>query len=347
VARRKRQELPEAGSGTLPGLVRAYLQWLRDRSYSEQTVESRRRHLEVLLGWCAERGLQSPSDLSRQAVELYQRHLARQLKEDGSPLATQTQRGYLITVSAFCRFLARSRLLLYNPAAELELPRQPRRIPRNVLTPEEAERVLAVPDLETPGGLRDRAMLETLYSTGMRRSELARLRIPDVDLERGLVLIREGKGKKDRMVPIGERASAWVRKYLADSRPLYLVPPDEGALFLTRFGQAFVPNGVSELVTAALKASGVGKSGSAHIFRHTAATLMLEGGADIRYIQQLLGHECLGTTQIYTRVSIRALKEVHDATHPAARLGRRRDPGPRIVLDVELDLDDDEEDDAE
>jgi integrase/recombinase XerD len=333
-------------SDGLPALAGRYLEWLADRSYSGETIDSRRRHLAVFLCWCSERGIHAASELSRQAVELYQRHLAHHSKEDGGRLAVQTQRGYLMTLVGFCRWLARSRLLLYNPAADIVLPRQPSRIPRDVLTIEEAERILNVPDVTTPIGVRDRAILETLYSTGMRRAELAGLEIGDLDTERGLVLIREGKGRKDRMVPIGERALSWIARYLSDVRPLYVVPPDEGEIFLTRFGKGFVPNGISEMVSAVVKASGVGKRGSAHLLRHTAATLMLEGGADIRFIQQMLGHESLSSTQVYTRVSIRALKEVHDATHPGAHLIRPPDRGPRILLD-ELDEVDDLDDQGE
>jgi integrase/recombinase XerD len=320
-------------SDELPALVERYLAWLADRRYSPETVYDRRLYLRDLLAWCAERGITSPTELSRQTLELYQQHLAHRTKADGAPLASQTQRGYLGGLAGFCRWLVRSRLVLYNPAADLVLPRSASRIPRDVLTVEEAERILNVPDVATDLGIRDQALLETLYSTGMRRAELARLEVADLDPDRGVVVIREGKGRKDRVVPIGERALAWVGRYLADVRPRYVVPPDEGELFLTRFGRAFVPNGVSELVSQAVQASGVAKRGSAHLFRHTAATLMLEGGADIRYIQQLLGHESLATTQVYTRVSIKALKQVHDATHPGARLNRPSDHGPRILLD--------------
>ncbi len=320
-------------TGGLPVLVDRYLVWLTERNYSPETVDSRKRYLRSFLEWCAERSVIAADQLSRQTLELYQRHLATKLKDDETHLAVQTQRGYLAGVAGFCRWLARNRLILYNPAAELVLPRQSNRIPRNVLTLEEAERILNVPDVETDIGIRDRAMLETFYSTGIRRAELAGLEIGDLDPDRGVVLIREGKGRKDRMVPIGERALAWIAKYVNGVRPLYVVPPDEGDLFLTRFGKAFVPNGVSEMVSAAVKKSGVGKRGSAHLFRHTMATLMLEGGADIRFIQQMLGHESLATTQIYTRVSIKALKETHDATHPGARLNRPGNRGQRIVLD--------------
>ncbi len=309
-------------SDSLSVLVTNYLEWLAERNYSSETIDSRRRYLRTFLEWCADRGVNTPGQLSRQTLELYQRHLATKVKDDGAHLAVETQRGYLGGVAGFCKWLARNRILLYNPAAELVLPRQSNRIPRDVLSIEEAERVLNVPDVETDIGIRDRAMLETLYSTGIRRAELAGLEIGDLDVDRGILLIREGKGRKDRMVPIGERALAWIGKYVNEVRPMYVVPPDEGDLFLTRFGKAFVPNGVSEMVSAAVKKSGVGKRGSAHLFRHTMATLMLEGGADIRFIQQMLGHECLGTTQIYTRVSIKALKDTHEATHPGAHLNR-------------------------
>ena len=330
---------------SLEALVPRFLEWLADRAYSAETLYNRRLHLERFVAWCAERDVRSPVEVTRTVVELYQRHLAHARKEDGTGLTLQTQLNYLIHVRGFCKWLARTRLVLYDPAADLLLPRLSNRVPRSVFTPEEAERVVNVPNLSTALGLRDRAMLEMLYSTGMRRSELARLLAQDLDSDRGTALIREGKGRKDRMVPVGERAMLWTLRYLEEVRPDLVVPPDEGVVFLTRHGRPFVPNGVSELVTKAVKESGVDKPASAHAFRHTAATLMLEGGADIRFIQEMLGHGSLTTTEVYTRVSIRALKEVHDATHPAAKLRRRKAGqlpedlavGPRILLDDEED----------
>jgi integrase/recombinase XerD len=151
--------------------------------------------------------------------------------------------------------------------------------------------------------------------------EIAELRLDSIDPERGTVLIRLGKGKKDRMIPIGDRAAAWVDKYISDARPLLLVPPDEGVLFLTQMGDPFTPNRLSKMVKDYVGAANLGKTGACHLFRHTMATVMLDGGADIRYIQEMLGHADLSTTQIYTRVSVRRLKEVHAKTHPGARLG--------------------------
>jgi integrase/recombinase XerD len=179
--------------------------------------------------------------------------------------------------------------------------------------------VLAQPDLADPAGVRDRAMLEVLYSTGIRRSELARLAVTDIDHERQTLLVRLGKGKKDRLIPIGERALAWVRKYLAEARPKLAVSgDDDGTLFLTADGTPFALDALTRIASGYVKASGVPKTGACHLFRHTIATLMLEGGADIRYIQAMLGHAELSTTQIYAQVSVRALQAIHSATHPAA-----------------------------
>lgn len=196
------------------------------------------------------------------------------------------------------------------------------RLPKHILSSDEAERILNVPDTQTPTGIRDRAMLETLYSTGMRRMELISLSWSAIDYERGTVMIRQGKGKKDRMIPISERALAWITKYRDDVRPQFAMAQDDGTLFLTQQGEGFSPNRLTQLVREHIEKANIGKRGSCHLFRHTMATLMLENGADIRFIQAMLGHVSLNTTQIYTQVSIRAFKEIHTATHPA-RLQRQ------------------------
>ena len=188
------------------------------------------------------------------------------------------------------------------------------------------EAVLALPDLGDPIGLRDWAMMEVLYSTGIRRAELAALRLPDLDVERGTLTVRLGKGKKDRVVPIGERALMWVGRYLDEVRPSLVVPPDRAALFLDKRGASVGLARLTQLMRRYIGRAGLGKTGACHIFRHTMATLMLERGADVRLIQEILGHEELSTTEIYTRVSIGHLKAVHDRTHPGAKLERRPQP---------------------
>ena len=197
------------------------------------------------------------------------------------------------------------------------------RLPRGVLTAREAEAILALPDIREPVGLRDRTLLEVFYATGIRRAELMRLGAFDVDFERLTLLVRQGKGRKDRMIPVGERAAAWVEKYLSDARPDLVLGADDGTMFLTTAGDPFTPNRLTQLVRGYVDRADIGKRGSCLLLRHTMATLMLEGGADIRYIQAILGHVSLETTQIYTQVSVRTLMKVHSATHPGASLKRK------------------------
>jgi integrase/recombinase XerD len=317
--------------------MREFLAWLRARNFSERTIGNREVVLGYFIVWCDERGLTYPAEITLPVLERYQRHVFLHRKPNGEPLAVQSQIGRLVPIRAWFRWLTRQRRILSNPASELDLPRQEFRLPRAVLTAEEAERVLAVPDIDTDVGLRDRAILEMLYSTGMRRMEVINLACADLDAERGTAMIRQGKGRKDRMVPVGDRALAWVARYRDEVRPLWRLADDGGELFLTRHGERMGANRLTQMVRDHVKASGVAKAGSCHMFRHTCATLMLEGGADVRFIQTLLGHVSLDTTAIYTRVSIRLLKDIHTATHPA-RLTRRESQGDpadvRALLDA-------------
>src|SRR6266496_212109 len=262
------------------------------------------------------RGMARPTDVTKPILERYARWLYHHRKDDGRPLSFGSQYGQLMGVRMFFRWLARQNHILSNPASELELPRREKRLPKHVLTISEAETVINQANPNEALGLRDRAILETFYSTGMRRMELVNLKLFDVDFDRGTVLIH-GKGKKDRMIPIGDRALAWMEKYLNDVRPSIVVEPDEAWLFLTKEGTQLIADHLSSLVKRYVEAANLGKTGACHLFRHTMATLMLEGGADVRYIQQMLGHSRLETTEVYTHVSIRTLKAVHTATHPA------------------------------
>jgi integrase/recombinase XerD len=193
--------------------------------------------------------------------------------------------------------------------------------------------VLMQPDIHDVLGLRDRAILETFYSTGMRRLELATLKLWDLDLERATATIRLGKGKKDRFIPLGDRAAAWIAKYIVESRPKLVSEPDDKTVFLSNAGEPFSLDHLSDLVRVYVDASGIGKRGACHLFRHTMATLMLEGGADIRFIQAMLGHADLKTTQIYTHVAIRQLQEIHRATHPAKLERRKREIADALAGD--------------
>ena len=310
---------------TLPVMLRKYLEWMRIRGYSEETVKGKRTTLRFFFDWCEERGVTYPSEVTRKVLERYQSYLYHyRKKEDGKPLCFHTQHNRLINIKTYFSWLSKNNHVLYNPAADLELPKLGQRLPRNVLTEKEVEIVINQVNLSDPMGLRDRAILELLYATGIRRREVSNLKEQDVIRDRGVVVICCGKGKKDRVVPIGERALAWVDKYLNKQRPDLVTDDDEDALFLTRYGKKLRPQHVSRIVSQYIQASGIRKEGSCHLFRHTMATLMLEKGADIRFIQEILGHSNLETTQVYTKVSILKLKEIYKKTHPGAFLKKDR-----------------------
>ena len=227
-----------------------------------------------------------------------------------------TQIARLGCVRRFFAWLCRSGIIPANPAADLDLPRkQARQLPKG-LDADEIERLLALPDPDCPFGLRDRAVLELFYATGVRRTEMTQIDVGDIDLERGTLLVRSGKGGRSRMVPIGARAVIWLRRYLNESRPQFAWLPAETALFLSGYGTRISPAYLGNWVARMFKQAGITKSGSCHLFRHSCATDMHRGGADIRYVQAMLGHASIQTTQIYTHVQIDALAEVHARCHP-------------------------------
>ncbi len=323
--------------GTIGYYVRGYLDHLTVRNYSPHSIRGAMIALRFFAVWCEERGLKTPAEITLAVIERYQRTLYYYRKTNGRGLTFQSQNDRLGAVKRFFRHLAKSRVIEASPAEMIDLPRIERRLPKHVLSIEETEKVLAQPDVRTAMGLRDRTMLELLYSTGMRRQELCNLRVFDVDIEGQSVIVRQGKGKKDRMIPIGERAALWIAKYLDEVRPMLAMEPDDGILFLTRLREGFSGERVSDMVREYVDQANLGKRGACHMFRHTMATLMLEGGADIRFIQAMLGHADISTTQIYTRVAIRKLKQVHELTHPGAKLQpKKRDRQPSAESRDEL-----------
>ncbi|MCB1601626.1 MAG: site-specific tyrosine recombinase XerC [Xanthomonadales bacterium] len=325
VAANTPREVPPAHPDSLSAWVARYLEHQRVMGLHAQSERRVRHDLMRLHDWCSERAIELPAQITRPILERYQRHLFYYRKTDGQPLSATSQARELARIKDWFRWLVRGNHLPSNPASELELPRVPRQHLPQVLSPAEVEAILAVPDVETALGLRDRALLEVLYSTGIRRMELVNLSVFDVNFARGTVFVHQGKGRKDRVVPIGERALAWVRKYLDEARSGWLVDPTETAFCLTQEGQRVSLERMSAMVRGYVKQSGIDKAGACHLFRHAAATAMLENGADIRYIQSMLGHASIATTQVYTHVSIETLKAIHAATHPGAKLKRDQD----------------------
>lgn len=313
-----------------------HFEWMLVTGYSADTVRARRVALRKFIAWADERGLDDPREITKPMLERYQRWLFYYRKPDtpkgrkdaGAPLTIAMQYQYLAPLKTWFRWLSREHHILANPAADLDLPRQPKRLPRSVPSVQEVEAILAEAEPTTAQGLRDRALLETLYATGLRRMEIAGTAVYDVDLTRGILWVRHGKGGRERVVPLGARAVAWLDKYLTEARP-ELLAHDTQALFLNDYGEAAHAEFVSGKVKRYMDFAGVQKIGSAHLLRHACATHMLEGGADIRFIQEMLGHANIETTEIYTHVSIDKLIAVHASTHPS-RLQRRRGDEPAV-----------------
>jgi integrase/recombinase XerD len=295
----------------------AFTEELRARRASASFVTQTSRALGRLFSLLREKRV---ADLRR--VE--ERHLvsfARKLRDSttpqGTPLSLSTQASYLQRVKSFFVFLARRGLLLRNPAEDLVIP-SASPLPRAALSEGQTARLMEAPG-DTKAGRRDRAILETLYGMGLRRGECARLDVSDVDLAAGTLLVRDGKGRKDRMVPVPGRAAAALGAYLKDVRPRLVVDPHEGALFLTAWwGHRLSDVSVSFLLRRHAKAAGISKA-HPHALRHACATHLLRGGADVRHVQAILGHKKLETTALYTRVVIEDLRQAVAHAHPRER----------------------------
>jgi integrase/recombinase XerD len=298
-------------SGT-PSPVDAYLAHLEvERRLAANSVESYARDLVLLAEFAAGRGA-APHTLARPDLE----ELVRQLMSEGrSPRSVARA---IACYRGFYRFLVVDGRLAVSPADDLRPPRAWKTLPR-YLAVEEVDRLLAQPDVATPRGLRDRALIELLYATGMRVSELIGLRPADVNFGASY-LTCTGKGAKQRIVPIGDEASAWVRKYLRDARPGLLGARKSPRLFVNARGggSGLTRVGFWKILKTYARTAGLATSLSPHMLRHSFATHLLERGADLRAIQMMLGHANLSTTQIYTHVLEQRLRTIYDQFHPRA-----------------------------
>ena len=299
-------------------LVKQYLQMMRMRNSTDRSVKYVDDILRRFINWCDERGIESMDEVTHEIVAAYRRHLFHYRNaRTGKPLKFDTQSHYLTPVRCWFRWMVQCDLIEHDPTQNVELPKSEERLPIDVLTADQMETLINRPDIKQPLGLRDRAILEVFYSCAIRSSELCNLDVYDIVEDRQIVNVRMGKGQKDRVVPIGERALSWTLKWLHDIRPDMVSHSVTHALFVSFRGHRLGPKHVSKIVRDYLTSTGIKQKGSCHLLRHTAATLMMENGADLRSLQQYLGHARLNTTQLYTHVSINRLREVHKATHPA------------------------------
>lgn len=282
-----------------------YLNYLRvEKGLSSNTLEAYSRDLRTFSKFWSERPLQA---FRRSDVAL----LSKFLSEKG--LSARSIHRALVAVKGFFRFLLREGLIEEDPFEDVMLPNFSRTLP-DVLSEEEVMRLIAGTDPSTPLGLRDRALLELLYGTGIRVSEACGLKLEGVELELGYLVVK-GKGEKERLVPFGEYAREWLKEYLEKARPKLLKGKDPGFVFLNPMGRPMSRQGVWKVIRKYALKTGIMRV-TPHTLRHSFATHMLKRGADLRYVQAMLGHSDISTTQVYTSVNVQYLKEVHRRYHP-------------------------------
>lgn len=297
-----------------------------ERGLAENTLRAYRRDLDRYGAFLRSRGIADAGDADDQTVAAFVAGLSASTHSDGRPYRATSVVRTLSAVRSFHRFLLREGAIERDPAAAVIRPRLPRSLPRP-LPLDDVQRILAAPPDATDVGRRDRAVLETLYGAGLRVSELTGLDVDDVDLEEGSVRVL-GKGSTERDVPLGRYACDAIAAYLTRSRPQLATARSRAALFLNQRGGRLTRQGVAGILAKAVAAAGVERRVSPHTLRHSFATHLLEGGADVRVVQELLGHASVATTQVYTLVTNEHLREVYFTTHPRARgaPARRRDP---------------------
>ncbi len=292
-----------------------YRQNLIIRNYAPRTIYSRLAALNRFLEYLKAMGVEGITAVAKDTIRDYQTHLFEEISFRGRPNTVVTQNGLLGGVKAFFRYLHENDYIVSDPSRDIPYAREPKRLPRSILTSTEAKKVLHAPDTKTVLGYRDRTILEVLYSTGIRKEEIRNLLISDVDYKDGFIRINAGKGNKDRVVPLGKIACRYLENYIKGIRPA-LEKERNDHLFLSMRGNKLSKNMIWDIVKGYSKKAKLKKTVSPHTFRHTCATLMLRNKANIRHIQELLGHSSLDTTQVYAQVSITDLKEVHSKCHP-------------------------------
>lgn len=291
--------------------LQGFLNYLSvERGLAPNTLESYGRDLRQFLTYLEEKKHVSITETTQAIVIGYLLHLQAKGR------ATATLSRSLAAIKSFFHFLAREQVIPRDPTVNLDAPKQEKRLPR-VLTVEEVVKLLEQPDLKTPPGIRDRTMLEVLYATGLRVSELVSLKIKDINLEEGYIRCF-GKGSKERIVPLGSVATKYVTFYLDHARKFLAANPKEETLFLNHHGNGLTRQGFWKIIKKYADQLGISSMITPHTLRHSFATHLLENGADLRSVQEMLGHADISTTQIYTHLTRNKLKEVYEKTHPRA-----------------------------
>jgi len=297
--------------------VETFLKHLQTQGYSERTVTDYRYNLRYFLDYLTDRKVSSFSKVSPETILAYQDYIHHEYKPVRKKvLSLGYQVNLLKVLKKLFVYLVRDGKILSDPTTGLKLPKLPKRLPSVVLTKREIKKLLSSPDTTKPSGMRDRAVLEILYSTGIRKRELGNLKLYDVDLTNRQVTVREGKGKKDRILPLTKKAAEVVDVYVREHREALVNGKDPGHAILNDRGRKLGRKWTAWMLAKYVTAVKIKKNVTTHTFRHTFATHLLKNGVSIRVIQELLGHASLTSTQIYTKVEITDLRRVIDKKHP-------------------------------
>lgn len=296
-----------------------YVERMKVLNYSARTIEGRRYDLFKFFRFLGQMGVSDIAAVTREMVRDYQTHLYEETNAKGETNGVQAQNNGMRTVKLLFRFLRDDDYLAQDPSRDVPYAKTPRRLPRSILTKQEVRKLLRAPDTHSLMGYRDRAMLEVFYSTGLRNSELGALKVEDVDTDEGFARVNLGKGGKDRVVPMGKIACRYVENYIKAVRPHLARDPANRCLFLSLRGNRMGRIVIAQNIRRYARRAKLQKPVTAHTLRHTCATQMMRNKANLRHIQELLGHACLTTTQIYTSVTIADLKEAHKKYHPRER----------------------------
>jgi integrase/recombinase XerD len=299
-------------------LIPVYLKHMQALGRSHHTIRMTKYSLKRFALYLADNHIINIEDLTGELMEDYQEEIAFSLTAQGKPLSIRSQVKQLCTVRGFTRFLKDKDYLMGNPGDSIMLPKEPKRLPQSILTHQEINRLMNAPDMQTNTGYRDRVMLEILYDTAIRRAELSNIKLYDIDLNAGYMKVT-GKGRKQRVVPLSQRVCDLIQSYMLSIRPSLLKGEDNGWLILNDKGGQIKTHTVWKNIKQCAQTANIKKNVTVHTFRHTCATHMLRNGAPVRHLQEMLGHESLESTQIYTRITINDLKEIHAQYHPFGR----------------------------
>ena len=311
---------------SLASVLAGFIQHLRVRGYSSALEKQARLVLPRFFGFLQQQRVHDIRNVTEEHVFAYARTLQQHRTKQGQPLTAYTLRSYLGVLQRLFRLLMKQGVILHDPTLDLDLPKVSK-LPRVVLSEAQARRLMEAASPYTPVGKRNRALLETLYGAGLRRAECAGLQLRDLDLAQGTLFVRLGKGKKDRVVPFAGEAKAALDRYLEEGRPALLKDTREQALFLANQGGPLSTAAIEAIVRSTARAAGLKPRVSPHVLRHTYATHLVRGGADIRHVQALLGHKALSSTAIYTRVFPKDLQDTLAKAHPRERAWKRRNAG--------------------